>query len=141
MDVTSSNYPRYDCNLNNGLQMYTAGDSLVAINNIYFNSLEASYLNLPVADSTTSIEENFSANGIPVEVYPNPASDEIEIFSGGVSVQLLQLLDISGKIITSVNEPGNHTGMDVRNLPAGIYFLKIYAQNSTSVRKIVVLKK
>src|SRR5258706_1610481 len=57
LDITSSNYPRYDCNLNNGLQMYVAGDTLVAINNLYFDNLHSSYINLPVSDSTTSVAE------------------------------------------------------------------------------------
>jgi hypothetical protein len=139
LDITSSNYPRYDCNLNNGQQMYTAGDTVVAINNIYFDNLHASYVNLPVSDSTTSIAE--VPDDVHFDVFPNPASEVIEIFSPDFSPQRLELCDISGKIIAVENRPKNKTIMDVRNFPSGIYFLKIYGQNSTSVNKVVIMKK
>ena len=48
VDVTSSNYPRYDCNLNNGMQMYVAGDTSVAGQTIYFDITHESYLELPI---------------------------------------------------------------------------------------------
>lgn len=139
LDVTSSNYPRYDCNLNNGQQMYTAGDTVVAVNNLYFDNLHASYLNLPVSDSTTSVTEIF--NELHFDLFPNPASDIIEIFSPDFSPQRLELCDISGKIIAVETRPKNRTIMDVRNYPSGIYFLKVYGQNSTRVSKVVVMKK
>lgn len=141
LDVTSSNYPHYDCNLNNGLQMYAAGDTVVAVNNIYFDNLHASYLNLPVSDSTASVEENFLNSGIDIGVFPNPASDEIEIISGNSFLNRLELLDISGKIIVAINEPKQVSKIDVRNLQQGIYFLKTYMQNSTAVRKVAIIKK
>ncbi len=141
LDVTSSNYPRFDCNLNNGLQLYVAGDTLVAINNLYFDNVHSSYINLPVSDSATAVVENFPDNEINPEVFPNPASDAIEIISTHITPKQLELYDISGKIIITVNEPKNATTLDVRNLSSGIYFLKAHMQNSTSVSKIVIMKK
>ena len=38
VDITSSNYPRFDKNLNNGQTMYVAGDTLVAENTVYMNN-------------------------------------------------------------------------------------------------------
>jgi predicted acyl esterase len=139
LDITSSNYPRYDCNLNNGLQEYTAGDTVVASNNIYFNNLHASYINLPIADSTSSIAEVSDQKYF--DVFPNPASDVIEIFTADFSLQRLELCDISGKIITSIQEPQPRATMDVRNLSNGVYFLRARSENASFIRKVVVMKK
>lgn len=140
LDITSSNYPRYDCNLNNGLQMYVAGDTSVATNNIYFDTFHASYLSLPVSDSTASIAE-LSGSDKMFEVFPNPASDEIEIVSENFFPEKLELYDMSGKLLVTVSEPKKVTSMGVRNLSPGIYFLKAHSENSATIRKVVIMKK
>ena len=140
LDITSSNYPRFDCNLNNGQQMYVAGDTVVATNNIYFDNLHSSYINLPVSDSTSSVNEYLEASQAGPEVFPNPATDEIVVISGTISPQRIELSDISGKVITVVNNPKHNHRIDVRNVPSGIYFLKTLGQNSTFVNKIVIVR-
>src|SRR5262249_37441953 len=104
-------------------------------------NLHASYLNLPVADSTTSIAENFPQGEMNPEVFPNPASDILKIILANAPARRLELYDTSGKIIAAVNEPKQITSMDVRNLSTGIYFLKSYFENSNAVRKIVIMRK
>lgn len=141
VDVTSSNYPRYDCNLNNGLQMYVAGDTNAAAQIIYFDSAQVSYLELPVADSTVSVTEYSVKQKLSVEVYPNPASDVVRMFSKQETIKKVVLCDISGKEIFVLKDLPFEAMIDVRNYPSGIYILKIYTDEQVTVQKIAVLKR
>lgn len=65
-------------------------------------------------------------------IYPNPASNELN-FETNSPIETIQLIDISGK--TMAFEPSSR--IDVSNLPAGIYFVRITTKNQTYVRKVV----
>lgn len=141
VDVTSSNYPRYDCNLNNGLQMYVAGDTNVATQTIYFDTAHVSYLELPVADSTVGFSEITKPEEINVDVYPNPASGFVYVRTKNNSVKRIELCDISGKRNFVSDNLLPVTRIDLRNYSPGIYFLKAYSEKGINVRKIAVLKR
>ncbi|MDD3740810.1 MAG: CocE/NonD family hydrolase, partial [Bacteroidales bacterium] len=69
LDISSSNYPRFDNNLNNGGQMYVSGDTLIATNRVYHNQTYSSYIEFQVDNTVDlqTIEEKGSVN-----IYPNP---------------------------------------------------------------------
>ena len=48
IDISSSNYPRFTANLNNGNTIVEGGDPIVALNSIYHDSIHLSKLTLPV---------------------------------------------------------------------------------------------
>src|SRR6185295_16902212 len=75
LDVASSNYPRFDNNLNSDETMYVAGDTLIATNTVYTNSVNASYVTLPLFNFTLGVNEANAEDGI--SVYPNPANDRL----------------------------------------------------------------
>ncbi|HYV95226.1 MAG TPA: T9SS type A sorting domain-containing protein [Chitinophagales bacterium] len=68
-------------------------------------------------------------------IFPNPASDMLYA-SGGSNHLLLQAFDISGKAITA---PATDSKLEIRNLPAGMYLLRIadLRTGKTSVQKFV----
>ncbi len=105
IDLTSSNYPRFDCNLNNGGPMYAAGDSLIANNTVFTNSINLSWLELPVIPNNVGLNEVLQNNSpVQIKVYPNPAPADatIEVTSDRETSGQLILLDITGRIIESV---------------------------------------
>ena len=57
-------------------------------------------------------------------IYPNPATDWLEIRMGMPSNYKAQITDIVGKIIAAF-EMSNSTKIDVRNLPKGLYFISL----------------
>jgi hypothetical protein len=72
-----------------------------------------------------------------VKVYPNPANNVI--FVEGVSTNHTSILDVTGKLVAEYNYTS--VGMDVSNLPAGIYLLQITGkQGETFVKKITIAK-
>lgn len=70
-----------------------------------------------------------------LKVYPNPASDYINISSGNEKLISWELYDMSGKLILK----GNEKQIDVRSIVKGNYLLKINSErNQTS--KMVIIK-
>lgn len=117
IDITSSNYPRFDNNLNNGLNMYTPGDTIVATNTVYLNSIYPSKIELPV------ISENNSyffvqSNQIP-EVFPNPFNSYIHINIENIAS--IKLVDMFGKIYKIKAE----NVLDLSFLERGVYVLTL----------------
>jgi uncharacterized protein len=140
VDITSSNYPRYDCNLNNGLQLYVAGDTNVATNTVLLDISHPSYLELPVTDSTVSVQDISADESVNVEVYPNPATDVVYLFTKN-HLRKVELCDVSGKIVFAVNGLQPASGIDVSKYPSGIYFLKAFTGESVTVRKIAIMRE
>ena len=57
--ITGSNYPRYDPNLNNGGEMYVAGDTLIAQNTFYMGGIYDAYVELPT-EQALAVDEDLS---------------------------------------------------------------------------------
>jgi hypothetical protein len=76
-----------------------------------------------------------SADHVQFTVYPNPASDYIQVLSSIPAIQGIALYDISGKLILSQQNQAI-TGLQqiaINELPAGIYLLKITKINQEEV--------
>lgn len=122
LDVTSSNNPRFDRNLNNGGTMYAAGDTLVATNTIYMNPTNASYIKLPIY-YWGSVNDTDHSELIPT--YPNPSNESIHIALPSDENWNISITDITGKIISTQNYFGNKFKMDVSAFSSGIYFIRL----------------
>lgn len=131
IDVTSSNYPRYDNNLNNGLTMYVAGDTLIATNKVYYNQTYASYINLPIKLPNSVQEEILTKNN---GIYPNPFEDYFNISLAIDSVERIIITDIMGKsTILPLQNSQNLTHYN-----SGVYILTVRFKNgSIDVEKLV----
>ena len=69
--------------------------------------------------------------GLSARVYPNPASDKLIIETQSVNrAEKISILDITGKIVLSMDRSNAHQEVDVRGLCPGIYFLEINDQDS-----------
>ncbi len=147
IDVTSSNFPRFDRNLNNGLRMYVPGDTLIANNKVYTNSDNASYIDLPVISYTENTTGIASVEPLKVSLYPSPASGNINCFvsSEHAFVMKVTVLDMNGKELMkttqAVEKGNNHFRLNIAALQSGVYMLKLTGEKDIScIRKFTVLK-
>jgi hypothetical protein len=83
------------------------------------------------------------ANSLDFSVYPNPTGDKAFVrFSESNAQQTLRqisLINVAGQTIWYDKEQ-NNTGVyevNVVQLPAGVYFLKVETDHSTGVKKLV----
>lgn len=100
---------------------------------------EAFAIRLRMAGGDASIGENTLAN---VSVYPNPATDFVNVkfdIEEYHNVKV-QLINNSGQVIYTSNLASAYNRVDLQNVAAGIYFVKLTADEGTMVQKIIVSK-
>ena len=77
-----------------------------------------------------------------VNIYPNPATDILHIELRGAEIANVALYDLQGRVVTGTHagapQPGTTTTVNLRNVPAGVYLLRVRdAEGKEYMRKIV----
>ncbi len=75
-----------------------------------------------------------------LEVFPNPASDQLFVRSKGYGMDLeVELLDVSGRVVRSrAGENATRFRFDVEELESGIYFLRLRDQGEVAQKKVLL---
>ncbi|MFL5765500.1 MAG: CocE/NonD family hydrolase [Bacteroidia bacterium] len=137
IDVTSSNYPRFNRNMNTGGVMYPGNNMdsvmspLIAANKIYTNNINTSYISLPLV-GYTGVNEIAMENA---EVYPNPVSTELTVRTKEIKA-VLSVYNMLGEELISESFSGNVT-INTSELAQGIYTVQIRSGNKILNRKLV----
>jgi hypothetical protein len=84
--------------------------------------------------STLSNPENVFSN---VKIYPNPTANQWNVSLGNVAASSLQLSDISGKVIVSMNNILSDVSIDASALQQGVYFATLRGENGQKTFKLV----
>jgi hypothetical protein len=71
-----------------------------------------------------------------IRIYPNPTTGELQIESGQLKVENVEIFDIYGKKILS---NFNINLIDISELQAGLYFVKVFTTQGNIVKKVVKL--
>ena len=89
------------------------------------------------SELTTSISNNIT--DLNYIVYPNPFTYYTTIrLSDAVQTQKIELIDIHGRIVRSIDNVNSNTVTIHRdNLPSGIYFIRIHSDD-TYVKKVII---
>jgi uncharacterized protein len=145
LDVSSSIYPQYDLNLNNGGAMYTAGDTLVALNTVSIRSYA-------VVPTRSTVSVNSPALDVPVvcvlkQNYPNPFNP-MTVLSCQVSVAgriRLAVYDVLGRevatLIDGQKEPGKYeVTFDGKGLASGVYVYQLTVRDYVESKKMLFLR-
>lgn len=86
-------------------------------------------------ESAQSIEV---LQSLAFNVYPNPASDNINIEHTGINDGWLTLRDVQGRLVAEVSLRNNITQMDCSNIAAGIYTVTITSGNSIGTQLLEI---
>lgn len=94
---------------------------------------------------TTSPEESAAEKAINMNVYPNPASNNVNVVLSGVEGQtVITVHDMSGKAVTSmrVDLDGNNqiVNLPVDNFSQGIYFIKAVNGSAVMTKKLIIAR-
>jgi uncharacterized repeat protein (TIGR03803 family) len=71
-------------------------------------------------------------------VYPNPANEEINISFPTQAHNTIALRNVTGEILFSAENYSLQTKIDASNLPKGIYFVEVKAENGKILNKKIV---
>ena len=81
-------------------------------------------------NSLTEIEKAAES----LSVYPNPASDLINFAIDYNKATAVKMMDITGRVIETVNFNLNNAQVDVRNYNAGIYMYQVLDNEGNIVK-------
>ncbi|MFN8116211.1 MAG: T9SS type A sorting domain-containing protein [Bacteroidia bacterium] len=96
--------------------------------------------NVTMACSQVGIKE-LTNNSIISEVYPNPSENDMTVvFENSNTTHKIELLDVTGKIISSETTYETSIKIKKNNLSAGLYFLKVTNKNGQSTTQKVIFK-
>lgn len=82
--------------------------------------------------STGSVVSINDVNNVNVAVYPNPASDKLNVEGEGISEVLL--MDINGRTVMTANNGGV---LSIANLANGVYVIRVVTAEGVHTQKIV----
>jgi predicted acyl esterase len=133
IDITSSNYPRFNLNPNSGTELYITGDTLTAKNTVNFGGGTSSVVKIPIPKKLSVMAES---TGIGISCYPNPAKQMLTVRVYQEANSEVELVDALGRIVATNLLNAGETTFDVSTLSDGIYFVRIGA----TAQKILVRK-
>ena len=131
-------YNAYQWQLNNGdISAATAQSYTAPVSGLYSVLVtdgngckgKSAQLNLSV------LSVNESADDLGVKVYPNPMTDNLYFDLGSLNGATILLTDLQGKVVNN-QRVVNHEAVDVSNLPAGVYLLKVNSDKHSMSLKI-----
>jgi beta-glucanase (GH16 family) len=74
-------------------------------------------------------------DGNSFRMYPNPSSDTVFIDSK-TTIDSIEIYNTIGKLVVSKEKPENT--IDVSNLAAGVYIMRVYSGKNSAVKKLVI---
>jgi hypothetical protein len=98
---------------------------LCARGNMWRMTIEANFDSaLCVQSGITDLAENNSVN-----IFPNPAKDEIKVIASGEIIEHIKFFDADGKLVEELKT--NFQQIDISRLAKGIYIAEVKTKNTT----------
>jgi len=73
-----------------------------------------------------------------LNLFPNPASNQLNIITGDLNLEVANIYNLTGQLILSTNE----TSIDISELSAGTYLIETrYLERESSFAKFVKVEK
>ena len=72
-----------------------------------------------------------------VALFPNPANDYIMVQSSRFNVQSVEMIDVYGKVINTVNVVDNPTRINISGLANGMYFVRVTTDEGTVTKTFI----
>ena len=116
----------------------------IYVDSNYVGSSTSSSLDNPTV-VTTSPEEPAVEKAINMNVYPNPASNNVNVVMSGVKGQtVITVHDMSGKAVTSmkvdIDDNNQIINLPVDNFSQGIYFIKAVNGSAVMTKKLIIAR-
>jgi len=126
------------------MNMFTQGQKSEMRGMFALGGFRNSFLNSSVCDSSLAsggpIDKDSTSINFAISVYPNPFSNQIIISCKNpveVIGKTVKLYDVTGKLFAVQILQSQKTTINVNNLPAGMYFLKVEGGNKPQIYKLI----
>ena len=165
--ITSSIYPHFHANINDGGSMYDEGDTTVATNFIHHNEALPSALILPLSSELRISERSIATkpNDFSLRAYPNPFNSAVRISLdfGSKSAKALstsppsacrvEIYDINGRRVAEISVNGSESAKALSTnasgacrwqpdaaIGSGVYFVRAHFNDATASRRILYIR-
>jgi hypothetical protein len=101
------------------------------INEVVMTNSVTNIVNCPLAVQPTAVPGN------KFTVYPNPANDELLINTDASPYNSFTITNQLGQVLLQGTLTANHTRVDIKALPAGLYFISATGENVIGRMKFV----
>lgn len=114
---------------------YTAGTYYAQVYGYNGANSATSCYTLRVALGTASREIDVVASGaLKAQVFPNPAKDRLNINVNNLQAKAtIQLVDLNGRVVMSQQMVQNNTSLDIRQIPSGMYLVRLNGTDGQSL--------
>lgn len=124
----------YECN--DGLQNKYTTPIKILNDTLYVGTLGNGVWKRPVTDLNLSTPHNENVDEF-VRIFPNPASDFIQLSAGAAPINSVSIYDISGKQVLS--ERVNSKNMiDISGIENGMYIVSVWFENNVQISKLII---
>lgn len=140
LQASDSNQTLFISQSTEGISIGETFTGLVDDIRFYDRALSANEVGLLFAETSscaTAVEE---VNAFAVSVAPNPASEVITIRANealSLNMRTVELTDATGRLVRRTTLRASGGEVDIRELPEGLYFLRIGAGEGAIVKKVV----
>jgi hypothetical protein len=111
------------------------GDSYTAKLHCYSSDMEHSEVVVPVILTVTDVAVN-EYNQIEVSVYPNPATDYVQVNSE--NIERVEVYNMMGQKVFDKLYGDNHVVVPTSGMAPGSYAVKVTTTNGTTTKQVVV---
>ena len=87
-----------------------------------------------ITQTTTGLNSYLENN---ISLYPNPANDYIDVRVDELNVTNMEVYDVYGKFINTVNVVNNPTRINVSGLATGMYFVRVTTEQGTVTKSFI----
>ncbi len=127
---------------NNAWDTYTSGSATAGANTTFELTRTGitSLSPFAVADNSAPLKVGEISNTVTFEMFPNPAKDIIVLnVPSSADAYKFEIIDITGKTISTSQQSGNTFKLSVSDLQPGCYFIKTTntADNSSGVKRFI----
>lgn len=123
------------------------GYGMDTLQTITFNGTDNSYNVTLCSDDTINMVDmcnmtitsvkNVITTGL-LNIYPNPASNEVTIRYNGNTAIKIEVTDITGKNVLTDTMNNNIKTLDISNFNQGVYFIQLSNQETNYIHKLIV---
>lgn len=147
----STNDGKIDATVTGGVQPYSFSWSNAAITEDLNDLLPGAYLvtvrdnNGCITSSTYNVNNALGVNeiqisGNEISVYPNPAREFTTIEAKGLQIDKLEIVNVLGQKVLYSEPKSTKTEINISDLESGIYFVKVYVNNTYAIKRIDIVK-
>jgi len=92
-----------------------------------------------VTNATTAGIEHFANNKEQISIYPNPATNSLQVsFSGNSENSTLVMTDMLGNTVKQTTFNTQHAALNIADVSGGIYFITLTSGATISTQKVIV---